>query len=320
MSTIALSNLKGEVAIMITTDEIGKKITVARKLKNLSQAQLAEQLSVSAQAVGKWERGESMPDIITFYHVAKILGTDLNYFIEENTDISKTEWPLPPATFDEAFDEPLDDKKQNSKKSGWDMSGGNWMDADFSGLHGLAERFNGSNILKCQFIESEMSQLVLKGNNISGSDFSRSDLSHCQFIGSNLIHNTFIGCNLSGSKFSRSNVNDCNFSGADLTDIHSKWGTLKNADLTGAILNRANFELGSLSNITFHGELTECSFVNCDFTKVIFDGTTFHNCFFKNAKLKRVTFVNCLADRLTYSFMKACKADLAGVAILADEK
>jgi len=48
------------------TKAIGNKITDARKKLSISQAQFAEGLFVSAQAVGKWERGESMPDIITF--------------------------------------------------------------------------------------------------------------------------------------------------------------------------------------------------------------------------------------------------------------
>ena len=51
---------------MLNTKIIGNRITEARKKVNISQAQLAEQLFISSQAVGKWERGESMPDITTF--------------------------------------------------------------------------------------------------------------------------------------------------------------------------------------------------------------------------------------------------------------
>jgi transcriptional regulator with XRE-family HTH domain len=64
------------------TKKIGNKITEARKKVNISQAQLAERLFISPQAVGKWERGESMPDIVTFSRLAEILGVDLNYFSE----------------------------------------------------------------------------------------------------------------------------------------------------------------------------------------------------------------------------------------------
>jgi transcriptional regulator with XRE-family HTH domain len=64
------------------TQRIGGKIAEARKKINFSQAQLAQHLFISPQAVGKWERGESLPDILTFNRLAKILGVDLNYFSE----------------------------------------------------------------------------------------------------------------------------------------------------------------------------------------------------------------------------------------------
>jgi DNA-binding transcriptional regulator YiaG len=41
------------------TKLIGGKIAKARKEINMSQAQLAQSLFISPQAVGKWERGES---------------------------------------------------------------------------------------------------------------------------------------------------------------------------------------------------------------------------------------------------------------------
>jgi transcriptional regulator with XRE-family HTH domain len=67
---------------MVNFKMIGNKIAEARKKVNISQAQLARRLFISSQAVGKWERGESMPDIITFNRLAEILGVDLNYFSE----------------------------------------------------------------------------------------------------------------------------------------------------------------------------------------------------------------------------------------------
>src|SRR3546814_2048484 len=50
--------------LIMETKMIGNKIAEARKKAAISQAQLAQRLFISPQAVGKWERGESMPDII----------------------------------------------------------------------------------------------------------------------------------------------------------------------------------------------------------------------------------------------------------------
>lgn len=296
---------------MMTINEIGEKIAVARKLKNLSQAQLSEQLAVSAQAVGKWERGESMPDILMFQRLAAILGTDLNYFSGESA--------LPPDRQPALFSSTAEETPAPEKPE-WNMSHGNWVDADFSGLHGLAEKFSGANIERCRFVESELSGLTLRGNNIKGSDFTRSTLNNCRFSMANIERCVFAGCDLSKSEFLKSNVVDCDFSSANFTGVTGKMSSLQRINFTGAILHRMKFAFGSLSDITFTGELTECAFENCDFAKVKFDGAVLRECFFKNSKLKRAAFTNCKADRLTYAFLKSCKADLSDVTVLEDEK
>lgn len=51
---------------MIDTRVIGVYISYLRKDRDLTQLELAERLNVSHQAVSKWERGESVPDIGTF--------------------------------------------------------------------------------------------------------------------------------------------------------------------------------------------------------------------------------------------------------------
>lgn len=55
-------------------DTIGKRIANARKSKNIKQDELAEKLSVSPQAVSKWENDISCPDISLLPSLSKILG------------------------------------------------------------------------------------------------------------------------------------------------------------------------------------------------------------------------------------------------------
>jgi transcriptional regulator with XRE-family HTH domain len=158
---------------MLTTITIGNKIAEARKKINISQSQLAQRLFISAQAVGKWERGESMPDIITFSRLAEILGVDLNYFSE-----SFQEATIEMAPVDSLIKQPAAIPSDNQKKKlSWDMSRGNWVDADFSGLKNLHEKFSSSNMQRCKFIGSDLSGLLLKSNNIDSCDFSESEFS-----------------------------------------------------------------------------------------------------------------------------------------------
>jgi len=64
---------------------IGKHIARGRKAKGLSQVVLAEMLNVTPQAVSKWERGESLPDIFMLAKIADIFDIyDLGYFLGDD--------------------------------------------------------------------------------------------------------------------------------------------------------------------------------------------------------------------------------------------
>ena len=58
---------------------IGERITTLRKEKDISQAELAKRLSVSRQAVSKWEQGTSTPDTERLIQLAEILDTEVEY-------------------------------------------------------------------------------------------------------------------------------------------------------------------------------------------------------------------------------------------------
>ena len=51
--------------------QIGANISTHRKRAGLTQAGLAEKLNYSDKAVSKWERGESVPDVITLVQLAE---------------------------------------------------------------------------------------------------------------------------------------------------------------------------------------------------------------------------------------------------------
>jgi transcriptional regulator with XRE-family HTH domain len=61
---------------------IGTRIAEGRKSLGFSQAQFADLLFVTPQAVGKWERSESLPDVFTLAKIGEIIGkTDICYFL-----------------------------------------------------------------------------------------------------------------------------------------------------------------------------------------------------------------------------------------------
>lgn len=54
---------------------IGYQIQSLRKAKGYTQNQLGDMVGVSFQAVSKWERGETLPDIATLVALAEVLDT-----------------------------------------------------------------------------------------------------------------------------------------------------------------------------------------------------------------------------------------------------
>ena len=334
---------------MLTTKMIGNKITQARKKVNISQAELAQRLFISSQAVGKWERGESMPDITTFNRLAEILGVDLNYFSEsfQSDAIESDSFRMTPA--DTLLKQPAESDsyrmpsgKQNlsagkaGKKLNWDMSRGNWVDADFSELKNLHDKFSSSNMQRCKFNGSDLSGLLLKSNNVDSCDFSGSDISRSQIQSSNLSSNLFKNCslketefsgsnidgcdfsgaNFTGTEFSKSYISGCDFSGADFTGATFKSGGIQKNPMTNTVWNRTSFNAIWIVDIVFEGTVEDCSFENCAFKKVTFQNSTLINTFFKNKRLKGIRFIDCVADRMTYEFLKNGKADLTGITLL----
>ncbi len=57
---------------------IGANIAAYRKRDGLTQANLAEKLNYSDKAVSKWERGESVPDVLTLMQLAEQFGITVN--------------------------------------------------------------------------------------------------------------------------------------------------------------------------------------------------------------------------------------------------
>ena len=61
--------------------KVGEQIAVLRKVKGLTQSELGERIGVSFQAVSKWERGETLPDVTLLPDLAKILETTVDFIL-----------------------------------------------------------------------------------------------------------------------------------------------------------------------------------------------------------------------------------------------
>ncbi|WP_346917579.1 helix-turn-helix domain-containing protein [Clostridium sp.] len=70
---------------------IGFVIQKLRKLKGLTQEQVADAMGVSKAAVSKWESGNTYPDITLLAPLARLLDTSINELLEFNSKLTEKE-------------------------------------------------------------------------------------------------------------------------------------------------------------------------------------------------------------------------------------
>ncbi len=294
------------------TKRIGNKIAEARKKASISQAQFAEQLFISAQAVGKWERGESMPDIITFNRMAEILDVDLNYFSESfKSTVGETAFKS---------DNSFGSAKTVEQQALTNFSGSNLPQSDFADVTARKGKFEGSALRNSNF----------SGSDLSGSSFRTSDARDANFDSANLTDCNFIAVNLLGASFSKAILVRTNFSvsgqGAKFVDVN-----LIDVKLTKTDLRKTVFENCTFNGVDFsYCDLRGISFDGHSFTGVSFDNSALRDASFRGATLKNVTFRathaitnkyyralkticfdGAIIDKLTYNALKGMGANLA---------
>lgn len=61
---------------------IAGNIADLRRNKNMTQMELAEKLNYTDKAISKWERGESIPDVIVLKNIADLFEVSVDYLLE----------------------------------------------------------------------------------------------------------------------------------------------------------------------------------------------------------------------------------------------
>ena len=84
---------------------IGANIARLRKQSRMTQAELAERLNYSDKAVSKWERAESMPDVLTLVQLAELFDVTVNDLLVDPDEIL----------------EKTDNKMEQAAKRYWDQ-------------------------------------------------------------------------------------------------------------------------------------------------------------------------------------------------------
>jgi len=76
--------------------KLGEKLQQLRKKSGLSQEQLAAQITVSRQAVSKWELDETMPDTDNVVQLSRLFGVSCDYLLRDEVDEPGSPAPAAP--------------------------------------------------------------------------------------------------------------------------------------------------------------------------------------------------------------------------------
>lgn len=74
---------------------VANNIVELRKEAKWTQVELAEKLHYTDKAVSKWERGESIPELVTLKKIADIFGVTIDYLTSDKPRAEKKEYTLP---------------------------------------------------------------------------------------------------------------------------------------------------------------------------------------------------------------------------------
>jgi transcriptional regulator with XRE-family HTH domain len=84
------NHILGDNKLIMTKEAIpmnlGEKILHLRKLSGMSQEELASQITVSRQAISKWELGESVPDTDNVIQLCKLFNVSADYLLNDDVE------------------------------------------------------------------------------------------------------------------------------------------------------------------------------------------------------------------------------------------
>ncbi|MBS1688486.1 MAG: pentapeptide repeat-containing protein [Bacteroidetes bacterium] len=310
------------------TKMIGNKIAKARKDKSMSQAQLAQLLFISPQAVGKWERGESIPDIVTINRLAEILSVDLNYF-SENFQSLVDETALKMTADSNINAEQTNSEasnEQQERKLLTNFSGSKLTRSDFAGVVAHKMKFNGSALSGSSFEDADITGSLFSGSDMREVNFDRANLTDCSFSANTLTGASFDKTILVRTEFNASGLTNAKFIDAELIDVKLVNTDLQKTIFQNCVFNDVDFKQSDLRGLCLDGQaFTGVKFDKAALNEATFNGATLKNVSFRPTyaltnkyyrSIKTICFDGAMMDKLTYAELKGMGADLSKVTFI----
>lgn len=304
------------------TKIIGGKIANARKAMGMSQAKLAQQLFISPQAVGKWERGESMPDITTFNRLTEILGVDLNHFSEGASTTDNKAAPL----VKQPVAEPPQPSSSAERQVPIDLTAIDLQKGDFADVTLHKGKFEASSLRGASFARANLTETFFDVVDAREANFDGAGLTDCRFSTTDLTGASFRKSTLLRTTLHISGQG-AQFIGATLTDVHLIKTDLRKTIFGQCVFNNVDFNQCDLQGMCFDGQtFTGVQFNKCALKDASFRGATLRNVSFtlpfsltnkSYLAIKTACFDGATMDKLTYAALKGLRViDLSKVIVI----
>jgi uncharacterized protein YjbI with pentapeptide repeats len=300
------------------TKMIGSKIAKARKAISMSQAQLAQLLFISPQAVGKWERGESIPDLITISRLAEILGVDFNFF-SENFQSAHDE-----TTFKTTTDSALSPSPERQLLT--NFSGSDLSKSDFAGVTAHKRKFKGSALRGSNFAGADLTGSSFMSSDVREANFDGTNLTDCNLSTIDLTDASFSKTILVRTEFSKSVLTQAKFTDATLIDVKLTMTDLRETIFENCVFSGVDFKYSDLRALCLDGQ----TFIGVKFDKAALNEATFNGATLKNVSfrptyaltnkyyraIKTIYFDGAMMDKLSYAALKGMGANLSKVTVI----
>lgn len=297
---------------------IGNKIAKARKEMNMSQAQLAGFLFISPQAVGKWERGESIPDIITVNRLAEILNVDLNYFSENfqsTGDVAASKVSVDHTSEDKQRIQVIAKPSSSPERQlPINLTAVNLQESDFAGVTLHKGKFKASPLCGASFAGADLTGTSFEVSNACEANFEGANLTDCTFSITDLTDASFRKSILIRTDFNKSTLAGTKFTDVELTSVKLTMTDLRETVFENCVFNGVDFNYSDLRGMRFDGH----TFIGVQFDKSALDKVSFMGATLKNVSFrlpfsitnksyrafKTVCFDGAMMDKLTYAALK----------------
>lgn len=116
---------------MIQRAHFGERIAQCRRQRGWSQAEVAEKLGVTSQAVSKWERGAALPDVELLLELSHLYGVSINEMLEDRDllkSLADREYRIDGAAIFDSAAELCPEWARDMIREGWIAR--NWREAN----------------------------------------------------------------------------------------------------------------------------------------------------------------------------------------------